>query len=263
VDDDRDGFPNTLPGGGPVRWPRVLAGGLPEDLTERVAPLLVFLDRAGIRYDVTSDLDLALTRNPRASDRKGVLLAGSERWVTRGYARRLRRFVTDGGTVSSFGVASLRRGVALQRARGGAAGVLARPTQPVDTDPFGAQLEPIRRVEGEPPPLAIQAGADSVLLTNFDGELAGFDVVEESVPPSAQSRTRLVIGLSQRPQAEEAPAEDDRFALTATRLGKGTVIRVGIPGWAERLDDDPEVAQLTLNIADVTRGVRPRVRTRG
>ena len=96
VDEDADGIANTLDAGTPVSWPRVFDDGLPEDLVERVAPLLVQLDRAKIRYDLTSDLDLALSRAPRASDRKAVLLAGSERWITRAYGRRLRRFVLDG-----------------------------------------------------------------------------------------------------------------------------------------------------------------------
>ena len=47
--DDRpfDGIPNTLSGGGTVRWPRVFVGeeGLPAGFAEDVAPLLVFLDR--------------------------------------------------------------------------------------------------------------------------------------------------------------------------------------------------------------------------
>ena len=72
--DDRpfDGLPNTLADGGTVRWPRAFVGtdGLPAGWSE-IAPLLVFLDRQRIRYDLTSDLDLDLTRNPRASDRAG------------------------------------------------------------------------------------------------------------------------------------------------------------------------------------------------
>ena len=48
-----------------------------------VAPLLVFLDRRRIRYDITSDIDLDLTRNPRASDREGVLFAGTNAGVFR------------------------------------------------------------------------------------------------------------------------------------------------------------------------------------
>ncbi len=92
-----DGIPNTLDTvGDTVRWPRMFngEGGLPAGFADQVAPLLVFLDRHKIRYDLTSDLDLDLTRNPRASDRPGVLLAGSETWVTRTLAKRLHRYVT-------------------------------------------------------------------------------------------------------------------------------------------------------------------------
>jgi hypothetical protein len=38
------------------------------------------------------------------------------------------------------------------------------------------------------------------------------------------------------------------------------VIRVGLPGWSERLRTDREVDQLTRNIVDVLRGVTPKQR---
>jgi hypothetical protein len=38
------------------------------------------------------------------------------------------------------------------------------------------------------------------------------------------------------------------------------MIRVGLPEWTQRLDDR-QVSQLTLNIADILRGVRPRIRS--
>ena len=136
--------PNTLDAGTPVQWPRVMEHGLPADLFEHVAPLLVYLDRANIRYDLTSDLDLALSRGPRASDRTGVLLAGSERWVTRAYARRLRRYVLDGGRLASFGTESLRRGVNLRANGDRTAGRLTRPTQPSHQDPFGKRFQDLR-----------------------------------------------------------------------------------------------------------------------
>ena len=113
VDDDGDGLPDTLETGGPVKWPRVIVGdqGLPATFADQTAPLLVFLDRARIRYDLTSDIALARSRDPRATDREGVVLAGSLRWVPRTLARRLRRYVEDGGRLASFGTESLRRGV--------------------------------------------------------------------------------------------------------------------------------------------------------
>ena len=142
--DDRpfDGLPNTLADGGTVRWPRVFVGedGLPAGFADDIAPLLVFLDRRRIRYDLTSDIDLDLTRNPRASDREGVLFAGSERWVTRTLSRRLRKYVTDGGRVALFGADSMRRGVRLRVLDSEDAGTLLRATQPTATDPFGARF---------------------------------------------------------------------------------------------------------------------------
>ena len=66
--------------------------------------------------------------------------------------------------------------------------------------------------------------------------------------------------------ASEAKGELPRKplpALTATRLGKGIVVRVGLTEWAERVGQDREVAQITRNIVDVLRRVTPRVRSAG
>ena len=132
VDDDGNGVPNTLSNGGPVRYApaRLLAGGadrLPAGFADEVAPLLVYLDRARIRYDVTTDLALVGSRSPRAGDRKGVLLPGSMRWVPRDVARRLRRYVQDGGHVASFGTDTLRRGVRRHRQPPGRSHAAHRP----------------------------------------------------------------------------------------------------------------------------------------
>jgi hypothetical protein len=243
----------------------VYPDGLPADLVERVGPLLVHLDRAGIRYDLTSELDLTLARGPRATDREGVLLAGSQRWVTRPYARRLRRYVADGGRVASFGVDSMRRGVTLLRNDEGTAGELVRPTQPSVQDPFGARFQPLRRTP-QPVTLTPIAGDPTHdLLTAFDGTLDGFSVLEETDQPEGD-RTRLATALGvetaapeEEPGVPEALPEPPRPALAATRIGDGLMIRVGLPEWTQRLED-PEVAQLTANIVDVLRGRRPRPR---
>ena len=47
-------------------------------------------------------------------------------------------------------------------------------------------------------------------------------------------------------------------ALSATQLGDGLMIRVGLPQWAERLDEDRQVSQITRNIVDLLRGTEPR-----
>jgi hypothetical protein len=261
-----DGIPNTLTGGGSVHWPRVLAGvdGLPAGFAADVAPLLVFLDRQRIRYDLTTDLELDLSRNPRASDRPGVLFAGSERWVTRSLAKRLRRYVADGGRVATFGTDTLRRGVTLRSNAAADAGTLSRATSQATTDPFGARV-------GKPRTLAAQAS-----LSQFDGvdayglmegalDLPGFTQLEESAPVSGGKLLAAVgqpLTSAETTAAEQSgkAARELRPALTAVGLGKGTVIRVGLPEWSQRLGD-PNVAQVTRNIIDLLRGVKPRIRS--
>ena len=266
VDQDHDGMPNTLESGAPVTWPRVLADGLPEDLYERVAPLLVYLDRAGIRYDLTSDLDVALSRGPRASDRKAVMLIGSERWVTRAYGRRLRRYVLDGGRLASFGTESLRRGVTILRNRDGTAGRLVRPTQPSIQDPFGTRFEDVRRTPAPVTLSLIGGDAGYGLLEGFDGALTGFSVLEESdVPTGDRGELLAALGVETAPVEEETEVPDElppapKPALAATQLGEGLMIRVGLPEWAQRLEDR-QVAQITRNIVDLLRGSEPRIRT--
>jgi hypothetical protein len=264
-----DGIPDTLSdaGGARVRWPRVFAGenGLPQGLQSGVAPLLEFLDRAGIRYDLTTDLDLALSRSPRASDRKGVLLAGSERWVTATLARRYRRYVLDGGRVATFGTETLRRGVTLRANQAGTAGELTRPTQPSRQDPFGASLSAVRTAKAPVTVEQLAGSASYGLLTGSpDGALGGFTQLEESAPPDA-GRAKVLAALGEAPGAPDptapadAPAPAERYAMTAEQLGKGLIIRVGLPQWTARLGD-PEVAQVTRNIADLLRGVKPKLR---
>jgi hypothetical protein len=269
VDDDGDGMPNTLENGGPVKWPRVIAGreGLPAAFTSHTAPLLVFLDRARIRYDLTTDIALARSRDPRATDREGVVLAGPLRWVPRRLAQRLRRYVQDGGRLASFGTETLRRGVRLGSNR------LRQPTQPTPIDPFGARLDPVRKArpgEGgaELPLTALAEDAKLGLLMGSDGVLQGFRALEEALPRPA-ARARVLVALGQDvTDAERADAEakgavprEPQPALTATRLNRGLVIRVGLPEWFTR--KDPEVRQITRNIVDILRRVQPRVRSAG
>lgn len=268
VDDQPlDGLPNTLTDGTTVHWPRVMTG-LPAQFADDASRLLVFLDRHKIRYDLTTDLDLDLTRNPRATDRKGVLLAGPETWVTRTLARRLRRYVLDGGRVASFGADTLRRGVTLRTRQADDAGLLTRPTQPTSTDPFGAHLAKLR-TPSQPADLIQVEGDDQELMTGVQ-HLPGFTKLEESLPVSGDRTLLTAVGQALTP-AEEAeasqsgkPARELRPALTAVRIGskQGLVIRVGLPEWYAKLDD-PNVQQVTYNIIDLLRRVTPKIRTVG
>jgi hypothetical protein len=262
VDEDADGVLNTFASGEPVSWPRVQPGGPPPDLKDNVAPLLRLLDAAHVRYDLTSDLDLALSRSPRATDRTGVLLAGSERWIPRAYAKRLRAYVDDGGRLASIGTDALRRGLQLRVNGDDTAGQLLRPTQDSSQDVFGTRLQPIRHASAPVTLTLIGGEPDYGLLQGFDGELHGFATLEESDPPNAD-RGRLLAALG----VETAPEQDTnelpppaRPAIAATQIGKGVYIRVGLPAWAQRLGDR-QVGQITLNIADLLRRLPAKIHT--
>jgi hypothetical protein len=264
VDDGTDGQPDTLERGGPVRWPRVLPS-LPAELRRDVGPLLSFLDRSRVPYDLTSDLALALGDGPRASDRPGVLLAGAERWIPLAYGRRLRRYVLDGGRLASIATDSLRRGVTLLSRAGGTAGLLARPTQPVERDPFGERLAPVRALRAGATLQPVAGSATAPLLAYWDGSLSGFGAAEESRPPLAGDGVAVRAGVGVAPGSAGAgtDASEARPALTQVAVGRGTVIRIGLAGWPSRLTTDADVAQLTRNALDLLVGARPRPRDLG
>jgi hypothetical protein len=199
------------------------------------------------------------------------VLAGPLRWVPRALARRLRRYVEDGGRLASFGTESLRRGVRVGTNR------LSRATQPTPTDPFGARLEPLARPRpgadgGGPVPLTALADDPALgLLTGSDGVVDAFGRLEESQARVELRGAKVVMALGQDvTEAERAEAEAKGEqprqalpALTATRLEKGYVVRVGLTEWVKRAEQDGEVAQITRNIVDVLRRVKPRLRSGG
>ena len=265
VDEEHDGVLNTFATGEPVSWPRVQPAGLPSNLRSFVAPMLKFLDHAGVRYDLTSDLDLALSRSPRASDRPGVLLLGPERWIPRSYARRLHDYVADGGRLASIGVDSLRRGISLRANARQTAGRMQRPTQPSATDPFGIHYQPLRTTRSPVPLTLIDGDANYALLEGFDGTLSGFSQLEETdPPPNERGKVLAALGVETAPADTEAVPDQlpapPRPAIAATQIGKGTMIRIGLPEWAQKLGDR-QVAQITLNVADILRHMKARIHT--
>jgi hypothetical protein len=257
LDDDRDGLPNTLENGGSAAYPRLLAGGLPEGFSDQVAPLLAFLDRQKVNYDITTDLTLAASRGGLTAERQGVLLAGPLRWISSEVARRLRRYATDGGRLASFGAESMRRGVAVARDR------LLRPLPPVDTDPFGTKLRPQRSLEDRRPLQPTADDPDIGLLTGVE-ELPGFSALEESEP---SERVRVALAALDQEAIDAAEAAGEELppsypALALSDVGEGIVIRVGLPQWGVRLKQGSvPVRQLTRNIADILRGAEPEIRS--
>ena len=218
LDDDGDGLPNTLGAGDTVRTDRIFAGaGLPAGFTTEIAPLLSYLDRRHLRYDVTTDLALARGVGPPLRGHVGVLLPGDERWEPGPLAAALRAFVRGGGKLAAFGVDSLRRTVTVT------GDVLRDPSQPTATDAFGARLAAVA-----PAPGPITDYSDHIgLFAGAGGQFSGYRTFEatNSIGPDATLLSSAVTA-------------DGRPVIVAVRYGRGLVIRTGLPGLAGRLAGD-------------------------
>ncbi len=240
-DSDLDGFPDTLQDSDAVPVDRPYdQGRLPAGLRREASPLLGFLDRERLAYDLTTDVALAGREGPSLSNAPGVAIAGTETWVPRQLRDGLRREVEDGGLrVVSFGDRSLRRTVALVKGR------LRDPSPARPDDLFGERTEPFRT--DEPAPLRQQRDRLR-LLRGTDRLFGDFSRFERSVklPPDAELLTA-------------AGREADQPAFVGYRLGKGTVIRPGTPEWTRQLRE----SSLGLEVPRITKSIwrelgRPR-----
>jgi len=229
-DDDLDGFPDDLDDGRRVALGRPYAGGrLPRGARTQAAPLLAFLDRARLPYDLTTDVSLSEDRGPSLANAPAAVLAGDARWHTPTLARRLRRYVEEGSRVALFGADSLRRPVELS-------GETARdPGGRRPVDPFGERTELV--ATGEAPMRVQRRGLG--LLRGTDQLVGSFTRFERSVALASQARLEASAGRGADP------------ALVGYRLGRGTVVRLGSPGWPTELREDRaslEVQRVTRNL---------------
>ena len=232
VDDDGDGAPNTLDLGVPVRPVRIMAGdGLPAGFTEQEGQLLRWLDRNGKRYDITTDLALALERGPQLAGHHGVLIPGDARWLPTSVRVALRAFVKAGGTVVSTGTDSLRRSVSLD-----AKGRLADPSGAKPTDLFGAKLAPVvhkattLELFTQDPEIDLFKGADG-LFADVDAWEAT-DRVGDEADLLSNAVTSVKYG--------------SKTVIVAARFGKGLVIRPGFPSFAHRVATNADPATSAL-----------------
>jgi flagellar hook assembly protein FlgD len=233
VDDDGDGMPNLLDLGIGVRGARPFAGGgLPSGFAHSEAPLLSWLDHTRRRYDITTDLALALGQGPKLEGHQGVLIPGDARWTTRRLGDRLRAFVRAGGRIASLGTDSLLRRVHISPH-----GRLYAPTPPAASDLFGARLRPLARG-----PVTLQSFTDQLqLFAGANGTFGPFDAYEE---------TRAVGGeadlVSDAVISQGGPL--GRPVIVAARYGKGVVVRTGIPQLPDRLSAGGPVTVLMERI---------------
>lgn len=234
VDDDGDGLPNLLSTGGPVVLDRPFAGdGLPVGFDTQEQPLLRFLDAARLPYELTTDLALARGVGPSLAGHAGVILAGETRWLPFSAGDALQRYVRRGGRLLSLGTGSLRRSVRLS------AGRLRSPSPPAAVDLLGSRLGRLRRAGGE---LVVEEDQLS-LFRGTAGRLAGFDLVEPT------------LGLvSPAPVLVSAGPAGGARVLVAYRLGRGLVMRTGLPQWSERLAADGAVGAVMRRVWAVLDG---------
>ena len=231
VDDNGDGFAETLYDSDSVRLQRPLADArLPLSFQENVGPLLRFLDREKFAYDLTTDVALARSGGKGLRDHSGVILAGSERWITPTLDDRLKEYVEAGGRVANFGADSLKRTVKLRR------GLLSDPLGPRAEDTFGERTSPL---VSAPAPLVV--GEDKIDMfeaaDRFVGEFIRFEQSEQRSP---RAKLKAAAGRERRTPA-----------FVAYELGFGLVVRVGTPGWSTLLAEEREA----LEVIHVTRRI--------
>jgi hypothetical protein len=224
VDSNRDGWPDTLDAGDPVPLERsFLHGRPPRSIVTDSVNTLEYLNRIRANYDLTTDVALAAGKTPAIPGHNGVLLAGTERWLTPKLQLQLRRFVQGGGTVASFGTDALRRQVELSH------GELTAPTPRARSDVFGERTASFVNPES---PLVVSQDKLG-LFSGSDGFIGSFTAFERSDGLDPKAALLTGAGREQKPD------------FVAYSLGQGLVIRPGVVGWPAALASSAEVANAT------------------
>jgi FlgD Ig-like domain len=234
-DDDGDGFADTLRDARAVRLDRPFAGGgFPPRFGAEVAPLLRWLERERLGYNLTTDISMARGEPPLLGDAPGVAFAGRELWLPADLLRRLREYVAEGGRVASFGTDSFRRTVELEGERA------TGPSGPRRINAFGERtalletsLAPLSVFEDE---LGLFEG-----LSDLVGDFTSFEVSRGLAKPTEALTT-----------AGRDPGEP---AFMAFRLGDGWMLRTGTGQWAGQLEE----AALSVEIPQVTKRIWRRL----
>ena len=231
VDDDADGFADRLPFSESVRVDRPFAGGgAPARFEEEVSPLLRWLDRERLPYDLTTDLALSRHEGPALGNAPGVAFAGSELWLPEELLKRVRDYAADGGRLAVFGAESFKRTVKLR------GDVISEPTRPRAKDALGVRTRLVRTSEAP--------------LTVFDDKLGLFEGVSGFVGEFTVFETATGLPESAR-RLTEAGRDPGQPAFVAFGLGGGIVLRTGTPQWARQLEE----SALSLELPQVTKRI--------
>jgi len=227
VDDDGDGFPDTLVAGGPIELHRPLVDGLPADFSAQ-ASLLTYLARVGMPYSLSTDIALVDGSGPSLSRYTGVVFAGPERWLPAALAPALRRYVEQGGRVLSLGAGSLQRTAAVRQAPAGLQAL--NPSPAAATDVLDARPGALITHNTE----AIVSIRDRLGLFNgTSGTFSGFGSFEPFPAVAAPARILSAAGTtSQTP------------SIVGYRLGSGVVVDIGLPTFTTSLAHDVDTQEL-------------------
>ncbi len=192
-----------------------------------MAPLLRYLERERLAYDLTTDVSLARGEGPALGNAPGAAFAGSELWLPEPLLRRLRSEVDDGLRVASFGADAFRRSVRLQGNR------LSDPGPPRRLNAFGETTSLTRTT---PAPLTVFEDGLG-LFEGLDAFIGDFTIFEQSQGLPTRARSIASAGRD--------PAQP---AFVAFGLGGGLVIRTGTPQWSGELEE----AALSEEVPEVT-----------
>ena len=231
VDDDADGFADRLPFSSSVGLERPFAGGeLPARFDAEVSPLLRWLDRERLPYDLTTDLALARREGPALGNAPGVAFAGSELWLPDELLRRIRDYAADGGRVTTFGADSFKRAVKLRGS------VVSEPSPPRRANALGERTQIVQ--------------TSAAPLTVFEDGLGLFESVSGFVGEFTVFETSRGLPRSAR-RITEAGRDAGQPAFVAFGLGGGVVLRAGTPQWARELEE----SALSLELPQVTKRI--------
>jgi hypothetical protein len=226
VDDDGDGIPNTLSSGGePIKLTRPLVDGLPSGFGDEAA-LLAYLDSSHHTYDLTTDLGLLDGVGPALKRHRMVILAGTEQWLPQSMLSGLRAYTAAGGHVLSLGIGSLLRTVTVS------GGQALDPSSPAATDALGAVPHAVVAHNHELLGVLIDGLG---IFSTTSGVFAGFPEYQ----PFATSSPHL---------ASEAGVSSTAPAIIGYRLGRGTVVDIGVPGFASHLAHDVDAKELVNQV---------------
>jgi len=235
VDGTGDGLPDWLELGRPVALGRLLpplSGGL-KGLNDQVTPLLRVLAGTGLAYDVTTDIALTKGIGPRLEGHRGVVLAGEETWLTEPGLKRLRERVVAGGRLLDLGLDSLRRSVVIN------GDLVSAPSRPAEGNALGAVF-------------AVPSASADYLL-QWKDDLGLFATIGGRVfAPVGWRGTSRLTGSAKL--ASAAGPESGISGIAAWRLGKGIVIRPGIPGMATLAVQGPTALAVLSRALAITAG---------